>query len=469
MTTFLSALTHHLSVWRAAWSAESARPRRAVPTRSAAEFLPPILEIQDSPPSPIGRAILWTVILCVAAAGCWSWLSWIDIVAVAHGKIIPSGYSKVIQPYEAGVVSAILVQDGQLVKQGDVLIELDPTLNRADRDRAYNEWQAALVEKARLEALIDGRTSFDPPAGTPPQYAAMQRQLLIDQLLEYRARLDAAQQVVEQRRAAVAATVEEVTRLELTVPMETERVSTYKRLLKRQAVTRMDYLQAEEQRIDRTQQLAAQRKKLRQDRASLREAENNHRALVAEFQQTKRAELAEVQIKAASLAQDVVKAGQRTDFQRLVSPIDGVVQQLAVHTVGGVVTPAQPLLVIVPRDHPVEVEAHVENKDVGFVKEGQPVEVKVETFPFTLYGTIPGTVVSLSDDAMPLGKEQANGVLVYPAQISLNDSTIRVDGTETSLSPGMAVTVEIKTGQRRVIEYLLSPLLKSVSESMKER
>lgn len=163
----------------------------------------------------------------------------------------------------------------------------------------------------------------------------------------------------------------------------------------------MDYVQFEEQRIDKAQELAGQQKKLAQGRAALAEAEKHYRALVSEFQQSKQAELSATETKAASLAQEVVKAEQRTDLQRLVFPIDGVVQQLAVHTLGGVVTPAQQLMIIISQDHLVEVEAQVENKDVGFVKEGQPVEIKVETFPFTLYGTIPGTVLSVSDDAAP--------------------------------------------------------------------
>jgi hemolysin D len=294
---------------------------------------------------------------------------------------------------------------------------------------------------------------------------AIQEQLLREQLAEYRARIGAAHHLIEQRRAAVETTEENIRRLEATVPMEIERAETYKKLLEHEAAARMDYLQAEEQRIDRTQELAGQRKKLLQDRAALAEAEKNHRALVSEFLQAKQAELAAAETKAVSLAQEVVKAGQRTELQRLVSPIDGVVQQLAVHTIGGVVTPAQQLLIVVPQDHPAEVEAQVENKDVGFVKEGQPVEIKVETFPFTLYGTIPGTVLSVSDDAASVEKAG----LIYPTRVSMGRSTIRVEGKQVNLSPGMAVSVEIKTGQRRVIEYLLSPLLKSVKESLRER
>jgi hemolysin D len=455
----------HFSVWHAAWQAAAARSLGATPTRTAFEFLPAVLEIQQAPPSPIGHAILWTIMAVFTTGVLWATFGWIDIVATAQGKIIPSGYSKVIQPYEAGVIAAIHVQNGQVVKRGDVLIELDPTLNRADHDRAFNEYRAAKVEAARLRALIAGNPTFDAPSDGDLQYVLLQRQFLRDQLAEYQARAASAQHLIDQRKAGVDQTRENIRRLEATVPMEVERAEAYKRLLDYEAVTKMDFLQAEGQRIDKTQELAGQRKKLMQDHAALSEAEKNYQVLVSEFQQSKQAELSTTETKVASLVQDVTKAAQKADFQRLTTPIDGVVQQVAVHTVGGVVTPAQELLIVVPQDHPVEVEAQVENKDVGFVKAGQGVEIKVETFTFTLYGTIPGRVLSISDDAAPIEKVG----LVYPTRVSLDRATIQVEGKQVNLSPGMAVTVEIKTGQRRVIEYLLSPLLKSVKESLRER
>jgi hemolysin D len=459
------AISRHWTVWKAAWQAESGQALGSIPGGRSTEFLPAVLEIQQAPPSPIGRAILWTIMAVFMSAVLWASLGWMDIVATAQGKIIPSGYSKVIQPYEAGVIAAIHVQNGQFVKRGDVLIELDPTLNRADHDRASNEYRAAKVEAARLRALIAGHSTFEAPPDGDPQYIQLQRQLLRDQVSEYQARAASAQHLIDQRKAGLDQTRENVRRLEATVPMEAERADAYKKLLDHEAVTKMDFLQAEGQRIDKTQELAGQRKRLMQDQSALAEAEKNYRVLLSEFQQSKQVELSTIETKVASLMQDVTKAGQRADLQRLTSPIDGVVQQVAVHTVGGVVTPAQELLIVVPQDHPVEVEAQVENKDVGFVKNGQIVEIKVETFPFTLYGTIPGKVLSVSDDAAPIEKVG----LVYPTRVSMDRATMQVEGKQVNLSPGMAVTVEIKTGQRRVIEYLLSPLLKSVKESMRER
>lgn len=464
-----NTIKRHLAVWRAAWHCESAKSSGATSHGQALEFLPAALEIQDAPPSPIGRAILWTIMTLITVSVVWASVGRIDIVATAQGKIIPSGYSKVIQPYETGVIASIRVQDGQVVKQGDVLIELDPTQNQADRDRAFNEYRAARVEAARLQALIAGSAILVAPPENDPQYVRLQQQLLRDQLAEYQARVEAASYVIAQRKAAVDVTVENIRRLDATVPMETERAGAFKRLMERDAVTKLDYLQAEGQRIDKLQELAGQQHKLRQDEAALAEAEKNRWAMVSEFQQTKQAELSATDIKAASLSQEVTKAGQKAELQRLVSPIDGVVQQLAVHTVGGVVTPAQPLLIMVPQDHPVEVEAQLENKDIGFVKEGQPAEIKVETFPFTLYGTVPGTVLTVSDDAVPIDKDKPADGLVFATRVSLARGTIPVEGKLVHLSPGMAVTVEIKTGRRRLIEYLLSPVLKSLQESLRER
>jgi hemolysin D len=460
-----SAFSRHWTVWKAAWQVERDRPLGTMPAGRATEFLPAVLEIQQAPPSPIGRAILWTILGVFTAGILWATFGWIDIVATAQGKIIPSGYSKVIQPYETGVITAIHVQDGQIVKRGEVLIDLDPTQNRADQNRALNEYRAAKVDAARLRALIAGQSTFDGPADADPQYVMLQQQMLRDQVAEYRARVGTSQHLIDQRKAALDQTKENIHRLEATVPMEAERAEAFKKLLEHDAATKLDFLQAEQQRIDKSQELAGQRKKLRQDQSALSEAETNYHALVSEFQQTKQAELSTLETKASSLIHDVTKAGQKADLQRLTTPIDGVVQQLAVHTVGGVVTPAQELLIVVPQDHPVEVAAQVENKDVGFVKNGQIVEIKVETFPFTLYGTIPGKVLSVSDDAAPIEKVG----LVYPTRVSLDRFTIQVAGRQVNISPGMAVTVEIKTGQRRVLEYLLSPLLKSIKESLRER
>lgn len=465
MNNIAQIVSRYVDVWRAAREDERRQPSRIVPQGKAAEFLPAVLEIQDAPPSPIGRTLAGTIMLVFIGGIIWSSVGRIDIVAVAQGKTIPSGYSKVVQPLDSGVITVIHVRDGAEVKKGDPLIELDPTQSSADREKASNEYHSAQLDAARLRALLAGGDRFEVPPGSDPKLAAVQQQMLQDQVAEYRARVESARHTIDQRKAAVQVTKENVGRLEATVPIEEQRAQAYRKLLEEKYVSEMDYLQFEQQRIDKKQELAGQRHQLKQYQSALAEAEKNYQVLISEFKKTRQQELSDTETKANSLVQEFVKASQKTGLQRLVAPIDGVVQQLAVHTVGGVVTQAQQLLVVVPKEHQLEVEAWVENKDIGFVKKGQPVEIKVESFPFTIYGVVQGKVVSVSDDAVP----QEKVGLIYAARVSMDRSTMEVEGREVRLSPGMGVTAEIKTGQRRLIEFFLSPLLKSVQESARER
>ena len=458
-------VSRYVEVWKAALEDERRQPQRIVPQGKAAEFLPAVLEIQDAPPSPIGRAIAGTIMLVFMAGIVWSSVGKIDIVAVAQGKTIPSGHSKIVQPLDSGVITAIHVRDGMEVKKGDPLIELDPTQAGADREKASNEYHSSQLDAARLRALLAGNDHFEAPPGSDPTLVAVQRQMLRDQMAEYQARAESARHTIDQRKEALQVTKENVGRLEATVPIEEQRAQAYRKLLKEKYVSEMDYLQFEQQRIDKKQELAGQRHQLKQNQSALAEAEKNYQVLISEFHKTRQQELSGAETKANSLVQEFVKASQKTGLQRLTAPIDGVVQQLAVHTVGGVVTPAQQLLVVVLKEHQLEVEAWVENKDIGFVKEGQPVEIKVESFPFTIYGIVQGKVVSVSDDAVP----QEKVGLIYAARVSMDRSTMQVEGREVRLSPGMGVTAEIKTGQRRLIEFFLSPLLKSVQETARER
>ena len=230
-------------------------------------------------------------------------------------------------------------------------------------------------------------------------------------------------------------------------------------------VSRHGYLEREQERIEQEADLANQRSRLREIEATLREVQGQRQALMAETRRATLDSTTEAQQRLDALGQEWKKADSRGRLMRLTSPVDGTVQQLVVHTEGGVVTEAQPLMVIVPSDNPLEVEAFFENKDIGFVKTGQEAEVKIETFQYTKYGTLDAEVSSVSHDAI---NDEKRG-LIYSSRVRMAKTTLMVDGTEVSLSPGMAVTVEVKTGQRRVIEYFLAPLLQHTSESLRER
>lgn len=461
-----TGIRRHIEVWRISWAEAKREAPLTERNGRELEFLPAVLEVQESPPSPHGRTLVYIIVSLFAAAILWATFGKIDIIAVAQGKIIPSDRSKVIQPLESGIIKAIRVNDGQWVKRGDVLIELDPTVPNAEEQRLTNEQQAAALEALRLKALLEGKTVFKAPAAFDRNLVRLQQQQLVDQLAEYQARTESARLLIDQRRAGVEAIKANIAGLEKTVPMLEQKSQAFKQLVAKQHAPQLQYLDVEEQRITKTQELAMERHRLVQETAALAEAQRNLDAIVSEFKKARRNELSLAETRMKSLSKEVIKAETRTTQQTLTAPIDGVVQQLAVHTVGGVVTPAQQLMVIAPKEGQLEVEAYVENKDIGFVNEDQEAEVKIEAFPFTRYGTVAGKILSLSRDAVPVEKAG----FFFSARVSMAQSEMLVENNKrVPLSPGMNVSVEIKTGKRRVIEYFLSPLLQAAHDSVRER
>jgi hemolysin D len=458
--------------------------------RDELAFLPAALEIIESPPSPIGRAIALLIMLFFCLALAWASLGSVDIVASAPGKIIPSGRTKVVQPFETGVVRAIHVRDGQMVQAGDALIELDPTMTEAERAHLHSDLIAEKLSMARLRAAAadgaDPLSDFNPPADASQDIIATQRQLLIDQTAEHRAKLAALEDQKRQKeseRASIAATIEKI---EAVLPVVQERTDIRKVLFDHQTGSKVNYLEALQLLIENRKELEVQKSRLREADAALAAATQARVQAEGEFRRTLFSDLAEAERKAAGLAHDLDKASERTRLQLLTAPVDGVVQQLAVHTIGGVVTPAQTLLVLVPLESHLEVEAMISNRDIGFVSAGQDAEIKVDTFNFTRYGLLHGHVLNVSTDAITRDRreeatrdgspatekstsEPKGQELVYAARVALNRTQMQIEGKSVPLGPGMAVTVEIRTGTRRIISYLLSPLLKYQQESLRER
>jgi len=451
-------------------------------------FLPASLEIIETPASPLGRAIGLIIVVVFAAALAWACIGKVDIIASAQGKIIPSGRTKVIQPFETGVVRAIRVRDGQAVKAGDVLIELDPTINQAEGKQQQNDLIAAQLDVARLTAALAGDADpladFHPPDGASPELVATQQRFLMHQVSEQRAKLAALERQQAEKEAERAVAASTIAKLEAVIPILEQRNNIRETLYNQKIGSKWNYLEILQALTEQKKELEVQRNRLQQAEAALAAIIATREQNSAEFARTRSAELAEAQRKAGALAQAVVKAQEKVRLQVLTASVDGVVQQLAVHTIGGVVTPAQTLLVLVPEESHLEIEAMVSNRDIGFVQAGQPAEVKVDTFNFTRYGLLHGTVISVSHDAIPRDKQPDAGKptksdepssepkgqeLNYAARVILDRTQMQVDDKLVSLSPGMAVTVEIKTGTRRIIGYLLSPLLKYKQESLRER
>lgn len=452
-------------------------------------FLPAALEIVETPPSPTGRAFGVTIIAFFCLALGWAAVGSVDIVATAPGKIIPSGRTKLIQPFETGVVRAIHVHDGQRVTTGDVLIELDATMSEAELEHMKKDLMAAQLDVARYRAALGGHENpvddFRVPSGTPPDMGEMYRQFLASQTAEFNAKIAEITRQQAQKdaeRDTIAATIEKIT---ATIPLLQERVEVRKYLFTKELGSKLTYLTELQDLVGQQHDLEVQRSKLREAESAIAVLKETKGKAIAEYRRTVFEELAKAEQKVAGLTQDVIKARERTRLQLLKAPVDGVVQQLAVHTVGGVVTPAQALAIVVPSDSHLEIEAMVPNRDIGFVSAGQEAEIKVDTFNFTRYGLLQGRVLSVSQDAIVREKRQdvsddQRGVevggsepkgqeLAYAARVSLDRTQMQIEDKLVNLSPGMAVTVEIKTGSRKIISYLLSPLVRVKQEVLRER
>jgi membrane fusion protein, hemolysin D len=453
-------------------------------------FLPAALEIVETPALPLAGAIGGTIIALFCVALAWASFGHIDIVGSASGKIIPTGRTKVIQPFETGVVRAIRVRDGQSVKAGDILIELDPTMNVAELKHFQSDLASAELDIARLSAALSAdanpAASFRPPAGATAAQVTIQRQFLNHQIEEQRAKRAALDRQRGQKEAELATVAASINKLESMLPILQQRVAIRQELFAHETGSKVNYLEIFQAFVEAQQELQVQKSRAHEAEAAVAALVESQAQSKAEFQRALYGELVEAQRKASGLREDVVKATQRTELQLLTSPVDGMVQQLGVHTIGGVVTPAQSLLVIVPADSNLEIEAMVSNRDIGFIHVGHEAEIKIDTFNFTRYGLLHGRVLSLSQDAIVRDKPQdktgdkspnaennssepKGQELVYAARISLDRTQMQVDENLVNLSPGMAVTVEVKTGSRSVISYLLSPLLRYKQESLRER
>jgi len=437
--------------------------------RHEAEFLPAAIALKETPVSPAPRLAMWLLITFAVLALLWAIFGRLDVVVTAQGKIVPNERVKVIQPIETATVKVIHVEDGQTVKAGDTLIELDATAATADTARLENDLITARLQVARAEAFLQGLDDGGPVLkdllGIDAARLRDERRLLRSEWLEYKAELNRIEADIARREAEHRSTGNVVNKIELTLPIVRDRAEVFKTLHEKDVVSKQGYLERKRELIEQEGELATQSQMLQAIEAALLEVKNQKAVHIAETRRVILESRREAEQKVTTNAQELIKARERARLMKLVAPVGGSVQQVAVHTVGGVVTPAQPLMVIVPTDDPLEVEAFVENKDIGFVSAGQKAEIKIETFQYTKYGTIHGTVKHVSSDAI---QDEKRG-LIYSSRVKLERATVRVGEKVVNLSPGMAVTVEIKTAKRRVIEYFLTPLIQHTSESLRER
>lgn len=463
------------------------------------EFLPAALEILEVPPSPVRMGLIILTAALVATALTWAAFGEIDIVAVAQGKVQPAGRVKVVQPLETGRVVAITAANGQSVREGEVLVALDPTDAMAEEEALRSASQSLRAEVLRRKAAVaairgaaETRAMEEPallwPQDIPDAIRSREVAVLDGDLRQLSATLaglaaQRSQKMAERDRlkATIAAEQELIEALSTRVDMRST-------LLDRAASSRASLIDAQQTMLEQKATLASQTGQLAENAAALelisREAVRTRETLVAENTQ----KIADAERSLDDLLQRLRKAEARFQRMTLRAPISGTIQALSLSTVGQVVTTAEELMRIVPAGSTIEVEAYLPNQDIGFVHPGDEVAVKFEAFPFTRYGVVNGHVSRVAGDAIPepdaaateagqsqattrsaSGRTQRVQNLVFPVTISLDRTTITADGREVILSPGMAVTAEIKTSTRTILEYLFSPIVEVASQAIKER
>jgi hemolysin D len=463
--------------------------------RDDQEFLPAALSIIETPPSPTRLKLSMTICALIVGALVWSWFGRFDVIAEAQGKFQPTGRVKVVQPVDTGRVANILVSNGVHVEAGDVLVELDADDAKADAEAAHAGLAAYEGEVARRQAAIAAATTTDfapPPITWPSETTVLIRsreeQVLKGDLAQLNSTVDDFQAQSVQKEAERNRLQATIAAQEKLIEIQKERVDMRETLVANSSGTKKDLIDAAESMAYQQTQLEMQKGQLAEAIANLSVISVEKKKSIDAFVSDNSQKLADAAKQADDYRQRLAKAQVRLEYTAIKSPVAGVVMASSVVSRGQVIVAGDEIMRIVPDDSNLEIECYLPNSDVGFVKPGQTAEVKIESFPFIRYGTIQAKVVRVAHDAIPEpDATQAEGApekaakstafagtqriqnLVYSVTLKPLAKTIRADGEDAPLVAGMAATVEIRTGSRRILEYIFSPLVEVASDSMKER
>ncbi|MBL4826292.1 MAG: HlyD family type I secretion periplasmic adaptor subunit [Spongiibacteraceae bacterium] len=440
------------------------------------DFQPEALAIQNRPPHPASKLVA-RILICLFVFGVvWACCGHVDILASAQGRLIPHSRIKVVQALELGKVTQLHITEGQAVKQGDILIEIDTTQINADVIRIesqLNDFKLRAMGLALLITQIEqdqnrAMDSVEKKQFNTVDFSTLPKNYhpwLKSQWQDYLQQQQLLLQQQNTQHHTIATSEALVAKHEQTLPIIRDRAHSLKTMHDRQLVSKLEYLNVEQERIEMAQDLLAERKRLSSIKSELQGLKSQLSAYRASAQKDWQKLKLDYEQEAQRLHQELQKARDRLKKQTLYSPVDGLVKNLSITTIGAVVSPADELMSIVPTADTLQMEAYIENKDIGFIEEGQSVEVKINTFNFTKYGIIEGRLIHISDDAI---QDEQKG-FVFPIRIELKKDYLYFNGKKLKLQPGMEATVEIKTGKRRLIEFFLSPLLRHKAESLNER
>lgn len=444
---------------------------KVCPSADPIDFAPDLLRIQHTPPQPLPRAVLLGGAALFAIALVWTALGRLDVVAVAQGKLIPKSYLKIVQPPEAGIVREILVNEGEPVHAGQVLIRMDSTVAEADMRRLEGDNRQAKIALRRIDAELDD-VPFEPLADDAADLFREALALYEADRTALQAALAEEQAALERAGQELAAAQEVEQKLREILPLVREQDVTYQKLAKQGYVGKLAAGEKTRERIEKEKELKTQAYLIARERAVMLQSERRMEQIRSDYLKRLRDERTEVALQVARLEQELAKQGHLQSLLELKAPHNGVVKSLATHTVGTVTQPGTILMTLVPEGEPLYAEVMLSNEDVGFVRQGQEVKVKFAAFRFQKYGMVDGIIDYVAADAEepqepPRGMPTAD--LVFRSLVKLNSQQLVADGVAYGLVPGMQVTAEIKLGTRSVLEYLLSPVHGVFHEAGRER
>ena len=423
----------------------------------------------EEAPSPLPRAVLWTVLGFIAALGGWMAIGRLDMVAVAEGRLVPRSQLKIVQPAEGGVLREILVAEGERVRAGQVLGRMDIRLAQADATALEAELSLRQLQLRRIDAELRAdklnRTDADPHA----MYAQVEAQR--------EARVQAYQNSLAEERAVIARAKREMqvaqetrTKLAGSLPLLLEQERAFERLANEGFAGKLMSSQRSRERQELEQDLRAQEHRVESARAAIEQAERRMAQIGANYRAQLRTERIEAERERSRLAQEGEKLRHRQGLAELRSPVDGVVKDLATHTSGSVLAPGAVLMTVVPDGEGLLAEVWLQNQDAGFVRVGLPAKLKLASFPFQRYGMLEGRVLRISADSTERQSgDPARAALAYRALVELTAQELRAGDTAHALLPGMQLTAEIRLADRTILEYLLSPVQKIAAEAGRER
>lgn len=434
--------------------------------KAETEFLPAALEVVETPPSPLGRKLLWTLFALVNVILLWSVLGHVDEVAVVPGKLIPTGHVKTIQAEDKGVVKTIHVKEGEKVTKGQLLLELDTTITAADVARIKKEIAYYQLEVERLIAeQVDGEFSPKNSSELEDKDLNFQLNLYHSRLYEYNVKLAAAEANIRQNEASLHSAIANEAKAVSLYEIALEKEIRVEQLVNDSAIAMFVLFDHRAKRLELEQDIKAEKAEIARLEWVVLQSKETGNSVKAERSREITTKIVDDRKVLNGYMEELKKAQEKDRLSRIIAPIDGRVGQMAVHTVGGIVTAAQPLMDVVPEEAQIQVEAWAANKDIGFIQQGQEAEVKIETFSFQKYGTVSGKVLDISPDAVE-DKEKGR---VYRVLLSLDKNSFQVNGHEVVVSPGMTATGEIKIKKKKIIEFFLDPFRQYQSEALRER